>query len=204
VWINTTDLKPNDAIGEIVTSVGFGLTETGDSGQKRSAPLVVADLDPMFLISNNNENENGANICSGDSGGPQFHDDPEGPDGTPGERLQWAVHSWGDLDCRFTSGSTRTDVVADFILDQVEAVHGTRDFCAIMGRYDDGICQTTCDEPDPDCEIDDAAADGAEAKGCGCDTGGAGALAPIMLSTTALAAAALWGRRRSLRSGGAS
>ncbi len=185
VWINTARLTPKDAVGEVVTSVGFGLTETGASGTKRSAPLVVSDLDPMFLISASSGNENNANICSGDSGGPQFHE-------ADGVRQQWAVHSWGDLDCRFNSGSTRTDVVQDFILEHVEAVHGTTDFCEIMDRYGDGACDPTCGRTDPDCvvTIADLATYG-DPKG-GCDTGGSG---PLPLGAALLLAAVTLRRR---------
>jgi V8-like Glu-specific endopeptidase len=135
----------DDDIGTIVQSVGFGIDETGGgAGIKRSAPLMVSDIDESFLLSDSSDNEQGANICSGDSGGPQYAR-------VNGRYEQWAVHSWGDIDCRFTSGSTRTDIAADWILDQVERVHGTRDICLAAGRYEDGWCDESCPKPDPDC-----------------------------------------------------
>ncbi len=135
----------DDDIGTIVQSVGFGIDESGGgSGIKRSAPLMISDIDESFLISDSTDNEQGANICSGDSGGPQYVR-------VNGRYEQWAVHSWGDLDCRFTSGSTRTDIAADWILDQVERIHGTRDICRASGRYEDGYCDEGCPVPDPDC-----------------------------------------------------
>jgi secreted trypsin-like serine protease len=168
VWIRTAPFTRRDIVGETVTSVGFGLTETNESGVKHSAPLVVSDLDPMFLISESAGNEDGANICSGDSGGPQFHE-------RDGIVEQVAVHSWGDLNCRYNSGSTRTDVVADWILAQVEDVHGTTDFCEITGKYGDGACDPTCERTDPDCvtTIADLVTYG-DVRGC--DTSGVGGL----------------------------
>ena len=59
-----------------------------------------------------------------------------------GEWVQIAVHSWGDENCTMTSGSTRTDLVHDWILETVVSVHGTTDFCDINGYYDDDECTT--------------------------------------------------------------
>ena len=168
--------------GTTLTSVGFGVTETGGSGVKFSAELTLDTLDPVFLISYSATNEDGANICSGDSGGPQFYIN-EG--GTP---VQWAVHSWGDADCVHSSGSTRVDVVADWLLEQVEAVHGTTDLCEINGLYGDGVCETDCDAVDPDCLEDDTGGEGGEPAGCGCASAGgaSGLLWPLLLAFVAL------------------
>ena len=171
-----------DIVGTTVVSVGYGVTETGASGVKFSAALTVDELDEMFLISDSDTNENGANICSGDSGGPQFFVDA---DGTP---VQWAVHSWGDSQCLYSSGSTRVDVVADWLLEQIESVHGTSDLCEINGLYEDGVCQEDCDAVDPDCVTDTGDGDsggGEEAGGCGCSASGAGGglvLLPLLIA----------------------
>ncbi len=162
--------------GSTLTSVGFGVTETGASGVKFSAELTLDTLDEMFLISYSATNPDGANICSGDSGGPQFFIDE---DGVP---VQWAVHSWGDSDCLHSSGSTRVDVVADWLLEQIEAVHGTTDLCEINGLYADDVCQTDCDAVDPDCLADTGT--GESAAGCGCaSSGGLGGalLLPLLI-----------------------
>jgi hypothetical protein len=141
-------------IGQEIISVGFGITDANanDSGTKRSAPLVVSDIDEMFVISDNADNPNQANICSGDSGGSQmfFNEDW-------GQWVQIAVHSWGDQYCTQTSGSTRTDVVNDWILETVQQVHGTTDMCEINGFYDDDECTTysICQNVDPACEIEE-------------------------------------------------
>jgi secreted trypsin-like serine protease len=185
IWIRTERFEKPELVGDVVTSVGFGLTETGGSGVKHSAPLVVSDLDPMFVLSESSGNENRANICSGDSGGPQFHE-------RDGVVEQVAVHSWGDVNCQFNSGSTRTDVASDWILEQVEGVHGTTDFCEITARYGDGTCDPTCDQVDPDC-MPSFADFSKVGDPRGCDHSGA-AGAPALVAGAALMAAR---RRRS-------
>lgn len=142
---------PDAIVGRTMTSVGFGVDEAGEGGIKRQASLVVSELDPVFVLTRSEDNPDEANICSGDSGGPQFLE-------LDGVVQQIAVHSWADVGCQSISGSTRTDVTAAWILDQVEQVHGTRDLCEASGRYDDGICDSTCDHIDPDCLPDRAAA----------------------------------------------
>lgn len=187
VWPRLEPLDPASAIGDRIWSVGFGLDENGGSGVKRSARLTVDDIDDMFVISESSSNKNGANICSGDSGGPQYR---ELDDGT---YEQWAVHSWGDIDCLFNSGSTRVDVAADWVLEQIEAVHGTTDRCAIEGRYGDGMCDEECIALDTDCveTVDPASFASVEPRG-GCST------APGTASWWALAAIAFARRRRYL------
>lgn len=171
IWINTNKLKDRN-VGEEVLSVGFGITSAAGAGggTKRSATLVVDAIDDMFVLSNVSTNPDEANICSGDSGGPQYHYD-EATDTWE----QWAVHSWGDVNCVYNSGSTRTDVAKEFILDFVEGVHGTSDFCALTGKYDDGVCDESCDQYDPDClpmpSIGGSIAANGESRG-GCSTAG--------------------------------
>jgi hypothetical protein len=94
-------------IGEEIISVGFGITgaSQNDGGTKRSALLTVSDLEEMFVIANNADNENSSNICSGDSGGSQMYFDAEIE-----QWVQIAVHSWGDQYCTmiwFPIGSSR-------------------------------------------------------------------------------------------------
>jgi V8-like Glu-specific endopeptidase len=180
VWIRTEPIKPADNEGAEVVSVGWGLDENGGSGVKRSATLTVGSIDPMFLVSYSSENAANANICSGDSGGPMYHVEEDGT------LLQWGVHSWGDLDCRYESGSTRVDKMSGWILEQVELVHGTADRCAIFGQYGDGVCHTDCAEVDEDCVPPVVPGEGEEdeeeARACGCD----GARAPLPLGALAL------------------
>jgi hypothetical protein len=134
-----TDVEPallrrralsDDDVGRELLSVGFGATDGGGNGagRKRSALLRISDLWAQFIISDSADNEDAANICSGDSGGPQL-------DVREGRLVQFSVHSWGDSQCTVTSGSTRVDEDFDYewILDQVEAVHGNRDLCEING-----------------------------------------------------------------------
>jgi hypothetical protein len=181
-------------LGKELLSVGFGITETGrGDGVKRSAALLLSDYDEFFLLSENESNENNANICSGDSGGPQFS-------WVEDHWEQWAVHSWGDQNCRQVSGSTRVDVVNEWILDQIEAVHGTRDQCEASGWYGDGACDPWCPVEDVDClppeEPEEDAVDGeGDSKGSG---GCAAAPSPLRLGWALLPLALLLrGRRRS-------
>jgi hypothetical protein len=137
-------LPPDEELlGLPLRSVGYGITggSADDSGVRRAVELEVHDADAEFLYIR----QDGANICSGDSGGPQFGYE----DG--GRLVEWAVHSWGQQGCTGLSASTRVDAYADWILDYVEAVHGTRDLCGAAGRYADGTCDAFCAELDPDC-----------------------------------------------------
>jgi len=193
IWFRTEALGDEDLDAEIL-SVGFGITDSSGvgGGTKRSALLTVDEIDDMFVISRSNTNDNSANICSGDSGGPQYY---QLEDGT---WEQWSVHSWGDSRCLSESGSTRTDIVQDFIFEQIELVHGTTDRCEIWGLYGDGVCDANCDLADADCLVttsgsedgdDDDDEDGA---GCGCSTASPlGALGGSLVGLAALA------RRRS-------
>jgi len=175
IWFRTKRIRDKD-IGAEVVSVGFGITDASGAGggTKRSATLTVDSYDDQFLMSYSSTNENNANICSGDSGGPQYYFDED-----RGLWEQWSVHSWGDSGCVSQSGSTRTDLVADWLLEQIEAVHGTTDRCEINRHYDDGVCDDFCETLDPDCMVDpfDTTDDGAvqdgpiEANGgCACDS----------------------------------
>ncbi len=144
VWFREARFT-DDVEGTTVVSVGWGVDENDVSYVKRSAELVVDELDPMFLISRASKNPNSTSICSGDSGGPQYEVQPDG------SLLQWSVHSWASTRCQGESGSVRTDVVADWILEHVADVHGAPDRCTAWGQYGDGVCDSDCAEPDPDC-----------------------------------------------------
>ena len=141
------DPVEEDDVGREMLSVGYGLSnaaaQTG-SGTKRSATLLLDDYDDQFLYTNGVRNDNNANICSGDSGGPQLL---QRDDGT---WEQWAVHSWGVAGCVGRSASNRVDGAEEWLLDIVEEVHGTRDWCEARGQYGDGVCDAECGL-DPDC-----------------------------------------------------
>ncbi len=127
-------------------SVGFGATGPGGdgTGTKRSAEVVFSTVYEQFIYAQNRDHEDGGGICGGDSGGPMMFQDDDA------DWIIWGVHSWGDQDCAIRSGSTRTDMFAEWILDQVEAAHGSRDICEVNDWYDDGTCDD-CVEADPDC-----------------------------------------------------
>jgi uncharacterized protein (TIGR03382 family) len=160
-----TDIDEEEIIGATVTSVGYGITDARSqqgSGIKRSAKLKISDVRGEFLLSASDDNVDEANICSGDSGGPQYRRAGNG------RWLQVGIHSWGDQNCTQLSGSTRSDLDVEWLLSQVEAVHGTRDFCEASGLYGDGACDAECDEIDPDCLEEEEDARG----GCACDARG--------------------------------
>lgn len=166
----TQELTDED-LGRAVKSVGFGISDASSgsgSGIKRSADLTLDELREQFMVSF--ATEDGTTICSGDSGGPQFID-------VDGVWVQAAVHSWADADCVHYSGSTRTDLVVDWILDEVEAYHGSADLCEINGWYDNDVCELLCEQPDPDCFVDtgpfDTGGDNeSPTGGCACSAGG--------------------------------
>jgi len=171
VWFRTDPFDAEEVEGTTVLSVGWGLDENDESYVKRSAELVIEELHPMFLISRAGGNPGRTSICSGDSGGPQYVQDADGT------LVQWSVHSWASTRCQGESGSVRTDVVASWVLEQVADVHGSADRCAAWSRYDDGLCDADCDQPDPDCRSNLASTDprsgGAEVSrvdGTGCQT----------------------------------
>lgn len=155
VWFAETGL--DDVSGIDVVSVGYGVTSSSaqnSSGIKRSAVLTISDVDEQFLYSDASQNEGRTNVCSGDSGGPQFHIDENG------KITQWAVHSFvyslrGGDPCLQNSGSTRTDAFTDFLLDKIEDVYGTTDRCEINGLYADRTCDSDCAEEDPICIADE-------------------------------------------------
>ncbi|MEC7946297.1 MAG: trypsin-like serine protease [Myxococcota bacterium] len=159
-WLRRAELG-EDLLGAEMTSIGFGVTSSAGagSGVKRSTSITLDEIDDMFLLSENDTRDDEGQICSGDSGGPQVVETEDG------RYEQWAVHSWGDSGCLFLSGSTRADVVYEWVTDQVESVHGTRDFCEINGRYGDGVCDSFCEGLDPDCDEEDADGDEDDGKG---------------------------------------
>jgi hypothetical protein len=204
-WFRRNEITDDDLDAEL-TSVGFGITSGGGdgSGVKRSATITLDDYDDNFLLSFVATNPDGANICSGDSGGPQFFF-------TDDHWIQGAVHSWGDVDCLFQSGSTRVDIATEWILDQIEDVHGSRDVCEINGWYDNGICDPFCDELDPDCVVvpDAGASDDAgvvvdagpvtpKDEGCGCSISSRPSpVSTVLLVLFFTAALLIRGRKRS-------
>ena len=104
------------------------------------------------MLVENADNEDSANICSGDSGGPTFFYDE-----LRDQYVQIGVHSWGDQTCLYQSGSTRTDIIGEWIFDTIESVHGSRDICEVNGYYSDGVCTELpdCLKEDPECFVEE-------------------------------------------------
>jgi MYXO-CTERM domain-containing protein len=171
VWIETNRIGERD-VGKRLISVGYGITSAATqqgAGTRRSAPIEIAAVEGQFIVSYTAQNPGEGNVCSGDSGGPQYF---ENEDGT---LTQWSVHSWADQNCQFASGSSRTDVGQEWILNQVERVHGTTDRCEIYGMYANGVCDEACDQVDPECSLaqggeatDEAGGGPTDGKACGC------------------------------------
>jgi hypothetical protein len=141
-------------------AVGFGITgsEQNDGGIKRSADVILSNVSNMFIEVENDDNPTNSNICSGDSGGPTFYFDEERE-----QYVQLGVHSWGDQTCLYQSGSTRTDIISEWIFDYIEEIHGSRDICEVNGYYSDGVCTTLpdCMQEDPECIVEDEEVKGA-------------------------------------------
>jgi secreted trypsin-like serine protease len=189
-FVNATELTDED-LGRAIKSVGFGVsnasTGTG-SGIKRSADLTLDEFREQFIVAY--ATDDGTTICSGDSGGPQFID-------VDGVWVQAAVHSWADADCTIYSGSSRTDLVMDWVLEEVEAYHGTSDLCEINGWYDNQVCDTLCPEPDPDCFVDTGDTGGSEVGGgCACSSRAARGAAAGWAAISLLLLGTAWRRRR--------
>jgi hypothetical protein len=112
----------------------------------------------MFIEVDNADNPDSANICSGDSGGPTFYFDE-----VRAQYVQLGVHSWGDQTCLYQSGSTKTDIISQWIFDYIEEIHGSRDICEVNGYYSDGVCTTLpdCLQEDPECIIEEEEVKGA-------------------------------------------
>ena len=180
-WLREAELE-SSLVGAEMTSIGFGITSSAGagSGVKRSTSITLDEVDDMFLLSENSTRDGEGQICSGDSGGPQVVELEDG------RVEQWGVHSWGDSQCLYLSGSTRVDVVYEWITDRVEEVHDSRDYCEINGRYGDGVCDAFCDGGDPDCDVADAD-DGQEDEKAGCSAVPGGALVlPALFSVMLL------------------
>lgn len=155
--------------GTVLRSVGFGITSPNGqtNGVKYSVELELSTVTDMHLKGTTDTDAGEGNICSGDSGGPMFVEED-------GRAVEWAVHSYGDVDCSSSWGSTRADIGADWILDFIEDVHGTDDLCEINGWYEDGQCDPWCDAEDPDCSEASRASD-EETGGLCASAGGRGA-----------------------------
>ena len=128
MWPRLTRLGAQKAEGAEVLSVGYGVTETGSSGEKRSASFIIDELDPMFLLSNVATNPGDTSICSGDSGGPQYFIRPDG------SLEQRTLMGRPKLQHRLRLNPTY--VVKDWIREQIEATHGTSDRCEIFDLYE--------------------------------------------------------------------
>ncbi|MFQ5490004.1 MAG: hypothetical protein ACE5GE_04715 [Phycisphaerae bacterium] len=143
--------------GPVALGEPFFLTlETGDIGPRQDRPTdTLTDVEPVDDV--------------GDFRDPQVDDnffDFEDLD------VEWFVKGTGNVDV-FTPFLRDTEIIfyepgrfevwavrysefgEDYFVCDVEVVNrGGQDLCAEFGYYGDGICDTDCPEPDPDCALD--------------------------------------------------
>lgn len=130
-------------IGKPFQAVGFGITDSGqsDGGTKRFVDLSITAIGDELIFYGSST----ANICSGDSGGPDLMD-------FDGELRIIGIHSFGIGTstapfCHGLSASQRPDVEAGRFIDPVMA--GARD----TGCGPDGFCNEGCAPEDLDCSF---------------------------------------------------
>ncbi|MDX2015614.1 MAG: trypsin-like serine protease [Myxococcaceae bacterium] len=153
-WQATGPFPP---IGAQLRHVGYGLTETGVSGQRRTVTVPIRGTGtPQGFGVSVMSGEGGRGICFGDSGGPALLRDDQG------ERVV-AVHSYG-YECGGLSGSALVYPYAAFVsrwLGENEQPSCARDTRCVPGCAPadldcvcgpDGQCSAACtDGDDPDC-----------------------------------------------------
>jgi hypothetical protein len=153
-WQATGPFPP---VGTPIRHVGYGLTESGTSGERRTVTVPVRGAgSPQRFGVSVMTGEGGRGICFGDSGGPALVRDAEG------ERVV-AIHSYG-FECGGLSGSALVYPYARFVsawLAQNEAPSCARDTRCVQGCTPadidcvcgaDGQCSAACvDGDDPDC-----------------------------------------------------
>lgn len=103
---------PTDDAGRDALFVGFGITSENapsTSGTKRSGEVRLTAALGDTLVSL--DDADAPHVCSGDSGGPLYHDGPNGWE-------QWGVTARGD--CSSAGTWTRTDTYAQWIDEAVE------------------------------------------------------------------------------------
>ncbi|MCB9665018.1 MAG: trypsin-like serine protease [Alphaproteobacteria bacterium] len=156
-WFQVGEITEKQAVGKTVTSVGYGSDSYYNgpgSGVKRRVQLVIDQVDEQFLRTFAATNPTQGNVCSGDSGGPQYR---RRKDGT---LVQWGVHSnvFGGSSaatiCNAASSSTNVGTFSDWVLRHIEDEHGTTDRCTLQRSYGDRVCDLDCVDPDVDCELD--------------------------------------------------
>lgn len=148
---------PMPQVGTMVRHVGYGVTETGTAGERRTVELPISGAGApqtfgVSLISG----QGGAGICFGDSGGPALVRDAQG-------EAVLAVHSY-TYGCGGPSGSALVYPYRRVIeqwLARYEGPSCARDTRCVAGCTPDdldctcgpdGVCGSTCvDGDDPDC-----------------------------------------------------
>jgi len=158
-------------VGETIRLTGYGRTEGGGGGAglKRETLSTIRSFSEAFQVASNPPDliaygSGTENTCQGDSGGPNLIT-------IEGTEYVAGVTSFGDVNCNIAGAGTRVDRYLPFIDAYVAN--------SAAACVDDGICESACAAPDPDCAADQCGADGACGPGCGVqdvDCGGSGGL----------------------------
>jgi MYXO-CTERM domain-containing protein len=133
-------------VGENVHLVGWGRTSgaTADSGKKREVMTSLRTHSDLLMQYGSDQ----ANVCPGDSGGPNFMSQ----DGT---EVVAGVTSYGFADCLGYGVGTNVAAFAETYIDPWIAEKDAAGSCLT-----DGSCNSACGAVDPDCSPDGSAPDG--------------------------------------------
>lgn len=153
-WLPQSLAVASADIGSDLVYVGYGTTETGDTGLRltvtnqlewictRSGGCSVGSGYPAYQDTICADQSPGG-PCHGDSGGPAFIH-------RGGQEYVAGVTSYGDQYCQYFGCSTKVDAYEDFIVDFVGGVQGApctaTDQCLPGLLCVDGVCcQSVCD-----------------------------------------------------------
>jgi hypothetical protein len=170
--------KQTPAIGQTATLVGFGVTNTGDGGQKYKVDNVVGNLGAGFVLFGNYGGLTGGDglTCTGDSGGPALIVEE-------GEERVLAVHSMAI--CGKYSQCTRVAPYVDWLAKQSE---GNLGVSAIV-TPPEAVSEASIPDATPASDFDD------DAPASGCSVAPAGDVSGLVLVLfLVLAVARLSGR----------
>lgn len=153
-------------MGQSIRLAGFGRTEPipadpdqddgGGAGIKRQTVSTIRPYSEVFPTGGDPPDlvaygQAGEATCQGDSGGPNFVT-------VDGVEYVAGITSFGDEGCTAAAG-TRVDRYTSYITSYVD--NGG------AACIDDGICESSCLTPDPDCAATQCGADGTCQRACG-------------------------------------
>jgi V8-like Glu-specific endopeptidase len=136
-----------DDLGADILAAGYGQDDDWQSGRRRSGPMRLLSEDDLWLVFHADNNPGHTDTRPGDSGGAMLGS----ADG--GRQVLWGTVSGGTRGVGGRSYAVNLPEHVDWLDPLIEDIHGSADLCAIQDVYDDGVCDTECMEPDPDCAI---------------------------------------------------